>query len=387
MAQTLIQGVRTTATQNTETRRTRDVFPSLLKLDPDISPFTVLMGKLRKRVVDDPKPEWFEDQSLPVQDILGGAVSAGASTITVTNYKYFRAGDILLFLQTGEQVLVTATPSSTTVSVTRAWGEVSAAAVDTATKIKIIGSASEENDSSRDVLSTQKVPKFNYVGIVRDPFAVSNTAKVTKTYAGMDFEEEAANMLFTHKKKLELMNLQGQRYEDTTGTEPRRSTRGIVNWITTNVLNVGGGLTEPVWDSFLRRIFQFGSSQKVVFDAPIVTQAISGFAKEKLRPSDVMMKKYGMNITEYISPFGTVLLANHKLMTNDDLNDFDDLAGMAIAVDMSYVEMVHTKARISVRKENIQNNDVDGRKDEYLSEAGIRVSLEKVHGKLTGVTA
>ena len=384
---TMATGVRTTANANTETRRVRDVFPAMMKLEDQAAPLTVLMGRLRKKEATDPKIEWFEDERLPTQDLLGAAIAtAGATTMTVTNYKYFRNGDIVLIVETGEQVLVTATPSTTTVTITRAWGEVSAAAAVTAGKLRIIGSAQEENDTSRDLLSTEKAPKFNYLGIIRDPFAVSNTLKVTKTYAGVDFEEEAANMLVAHRVKLELMNLQGQRYEDTSGTEPKRSTRGIVRWISTNVVNVGGDLTEPVFDAWLRRLFRYGSKNKVLLCAPIATQAISGFAKDKLRPSDVMMKTYGMAITEYISPFGKVMLANHNLMTNDSLSDFDDIAGMIIGVDMANVEMRHMKGRISVRKENIQENDRDGRKDEYLSEAGLQVGLEKTHGKLTGIT-
>jgi len=235
------------------------------------------------------------------------------------------------------------------------------------------------------VLSVQKVPKFNYVGIIRDPFAVSNTAMVTKTFAGQDFEDSAAEALIVHAVKLERMNIQGQRYEDTSGTEPMRSTRGIVNWITSVVTNIGGALTEPAFDAWLRELFRYGSENRVLFCAPIVTQALSGFAKEKLQLADVMTKKYGMAITQYVSPFGNLMLVNHPLMMNGDASDFDDLAGMAIGVDLSNIEMVHMKGRISTRKENIQANDVDGRKDEYLSEAGIRVSLEKTMGKLTGV--
>ena len=202
----------------------------------------------------------------------------------------------------------------------------------------------------------------------------------------MDFEDDAVDALIKHKCDLEDMFLQGQRFEDTTGTEPRRSTRGIRYWISTNVVAVSGDLTEQVFDGYLRRFFRYGSKAKVLLNSPIVTQAISGFAKDKLRLSDVMQKKYGMALSEYLSPFGSVVLANHNLMTNDSLQDFDGLAGMAIGVDMSGVQLRHMKGRITVRNENIQANDVDGRVDEYLSEAGIQVPLEKTHALMTGVT-
>lgn len=384
---TVLQGTRTTADQNTETRRKRDVFPSMLKLEPEAAPLTVLMGKARKRSATDPKVEWFELEPIPKQDLLGGAIaSAGATTITVTNYKYFRSGDIILIMETGEQMLVTATPSTTTVSVTRAWGEVSAATAANGGKIRIMGNANEEDALGRDVVSVQRAPKFNYLGILREPFSISNTAKVTATFAGMDFEESAVEALLKHRKDLEDMFLQGQRYEDTSGTEPRRATRGIHRWISTNVVNVGGDLTEAVLDAFLRRVFRYGSKGRVLLAAPILTQALSGFAKDKLRISDVMQKKFGMALEEYISPFGKVVIANHNLMTNDDLQDFDGLAGTGLAVDISNVEMRHMEGRVTKRNENIQANDRDGRRDEYLTEAGLQVGLEKTHGELNGIT-
>src|SRR3990167_5178269 len=98
---TVISGTRTTATQLTEDRRVRDVFPSLLRLEPEATPLTVLMGKMRKREAVDPTIEWFERERLPKQDLINAAATAAATTITVTNFRYFRAGDIILFIEIG----------------------------------------------------------------------------------------------------------------------------------------------------------------------------------------------------------------------------------------------------------------------------------------------
>lgn len=386
MPVTIISGTRTTANQLTEDRRVRDVFPALLRLEPEATPLTVLMGKIRKREAVDPTIEWYTRERLPKQDILNAAVTAAATTITVTNFAYFRAEDIILFMETGEQARVSVTPTTTTVTIVRTWGEVTAAAVTNGTKIRIVGNANEEDALGRDVIAVQKVNVFNYIGIQREPFSISNTARVTKNFAGVDFEDDAVDALIKHKCDVEDMFLQGQRYLDTSGTEPRRSTRGLDRWITTLNLAVGGGLTEPVFDSFLRRFFRYGSKAKVLLCAPIATQAISGFAKDKLRLSDVMQKKYGMALTEYLSPFGSVVLANHNLMNNDSLTDFDGLAGTILGVDIGHVEMRHMKGRVTIRNMNIQANDRDGRRDEYLTEAGLQVGDERTHGRMTGIT-
>ena len=380
-------GIRTTQDLNTETRLGRDVLPAILKLEPDKTPLTVFMGKLRKAETETPLFEWFEDERLPEQDTLAASVASGDTSITVSNYLYFRGGDVIILMDSGEQLLVTATPTSSAVTVTRAWGEVVAAAVANGGNIRILTNANQENALGRDILSTVKTNVFNYVGIIRDPFGVSNTSKVTKSFAGMDFEEEAANMLVQHAVKIERANLEGQRFQDLTPTNgPIRATRGLSRWITTNVTTGVGDLTEAVWDNQMRRVFRYGSKTKVALNAPIATQAISGWAKSRLRPSDVMLSKYGMNVTQYFNPFGTLLLVNHNLFTNDDLNDFSSLAGTSLWVDLANVRMRHMKGRISVRNENIQENDRDGRRDEYLTEQGLECGQQRTHGKMTGIT-
>ena len=94
-APTLITAVRGTDTFSDETRRARDVSPALQQLEPDAGPLITLMSKLRSRAATDPKFEWFEDQLLPRFDTLGADLTAAATTMTVTNYKFFRKGDLV----------------------------------------------------------------------------------------------------------------------------------------------------------------------------------------------------------------------------------------------------------------------------------------------------
>jgi hypothetical protein len=60
--------------------------------------------------------------------------------------------------------------------------------------------------------------------------------------------------------------------------------------------------------------------------------------------------------------------------------------GYAAAIDMANVGYRYLNGRDTSLKTNIQANDVDGRRDEYLTEAGLEVKLPKTHGLLTGVT-
>lgn len=385
-APTVVQNQRDTAVLGTETRRSRDVTPALSLLEPDAGPLTTILTKLRKRGAVDPKIEWFEDQLLPRFDILGAAVTdTVGTTITVTNYKYFRKGD-LVRVNKAEIMRVTTTPSSTSVAVKRGVGETAAATAANGSQLHILSNSNQEGAAVRSILSTQRAPVYNYLQIIRDPWGVTNTAKLTATFAGMDWTEEAQKQLIEHKKHIEYAYILGQRYEDTSGTNPERTTRGIRAFLSSNVKAINGALTESLLDDFLRTAFRYGAKTKLFFAAPIVMQAINGFAKPKLRlvPSD---KSYGITLTQYENAGRVILLHEHVLMTNSDLNDFTGIGGEGILVDPEDVVARYLNGRFTLHNENIQSPDADARIDEYLSETGLELRQEAKHGLMTGVNS
>ena len=383
-APTLVQGQRGTTVLGTETRRTRDVTPALSQLEPDAGPLVTILTKLRKKGATDPKIEWFEDQLLPRFDVLSATLSSSATTMTVTNYKYFRSGD-LVRVNKGEIVRVTATPTTTAVTIKRAVGETAAAAAAVNDQLHILSNSNQEGATVRSFLSTQRVPVYNYLQIIRDPWSVTNTAKATSTFAGQDWTEEAQKQLIEHKKHIEYAFLLGERYEDTTGTHPERTTRGIRKFLSSNVTAVNGGLTEGVLDSIIRTAFRYGSKTKMLFGSPIVMQAINGFAKPRLQmvPSD---KTYGISLTQYQNAGKNVMLHEHVLMTNSSLNDFTGIGGTLLILDIEDIMARYLTGRFTVHNENIQANDADGRSDEYLSECGLELHQEAKHAEANGIT-
>lgn len=381
---TLVTTTRGVGTLDTETRRTRDVSPAMAQLEPDAGPLITLLSKIKKRATADPKIEWFEDELLPRFDVLGAALTAAASTMTVTNYKYFRIGDLVM-VNRAEIVYVSATPSSTTVSITRAFGETSAAAASNGDQLMILSNTNEEGATRRALLSTQRVPVFNYCQIMRHPFGYTETARVTDTFAGNDEESEQSKQLIEHKKDAEYAFLLGERIENTAGTHPKRATRGCSNFITTNVTDAGGTLTETTFENFVRVCNRYGSNSKVLLCSPKLISVINGFGRDKLRTTDAT-KTYGISLSEYQNAGRKLYLHEHKLLTNSSLTDFNGIAGWGILLDISDLELRYMKGRITRLKTGIQANDADERIDEYISEIGLEMHQEKKHGLLTGVT-
>src|SRR5439155_9049399 len=90
---------------------------------------------------------------------------------------------------------------------------------------------------------------------------------------------------------------------------------------------------------------------------------------------------YGVAMRQYTSAHGDLLISISDVLMND-------YAGYAFAVDMEHVfkrhmndDMGQREARLNT---NIQSPDVDGWEDEYLSEVGLHVTNEAMHGVLFG---
>ena len=383
MSATVVQGVRGTTILGTETRRTRDVTSLMARLEPDAGPLTTILNRLRKRPATDPKFEWFEDELLPRFDTLGGSLTAGASSMTVTNYKFFRKGD-LVRVNKGEIVRVTATPTSTTVSISRAFGETAAASASSGNQLHILSNAQAEGAALPSLISTQKVPVYNYTQIFRRVWGVTRTQEGTTQFAGQDRPSLRRDNMIEHKKDIEQGILFGERYEDTTTeTHPVRATRGAIRFIQTNVKNVAT-LTEQEFEDFLRPPYRYGSKSKVLFGSPKLMQVINGFSRSKLQTM-TKDESYGVTMTRYHNSGRNVMLVEHNLLTNDSLTDLTGFAGYGVLLDLEDLELRYMKGRMTVVNENVQNPGDDQVLDEVLSEVGLEMHQERKHALLTGV--
>jgi hypothetical protein len=94
---------------------------------------------------------------------------------------------------------------------------------------------------------------------------------------------------------------------------------------------------------------------------------------------------YGMNVTHYTSPFGSLNLVYHRLLEGSKYG------GYLILVDMDEVNYRYLAndevSRDTKVLQNRQPNDQDGRKDEFLSEVSLELGQQRTHAVLTGITS
>lgn len=393
-----IVGVRGTGNIN-QARRIVDMDEKIFNLEPRKTPLVTLlttMGKtatdgssykgvgIAKKVTINPKFDWLEDQygGRWSQINLSGGYNSGATDLVVDNSDIFTIGDIVKIPRTGETVLVTANVTATeTLTVTRSVGGTAAASINDNDYFFIIGNANEENAASRNANSTITTDSYNYTQIFRTSINVSQTLAKSDLYGGADLPYLRTKHAVEHCLDIERAFWFGERSEATgTNGQPIRTTGGILEYISTNSTNQSSStLTEAELNTFLRSGFAYGSGEKFLFADGIVLGAISAMAVGQLR---IQPKEdtYGVAISTYVSPFGQINIVQHPEFVNS-------YAGYAFLIDAETLKYRYLRDRDTKLRMNVQANDVDGEKDEFLTECGLERTQEARNAILYGVTA
>ncbi len=396
MAQVL--GMRDTTSFVSPGERMYDVSGKVFLLDPGNNPLLALLttiGKvadgvtwkgtsLKKRATVDPEFKEFEDTYGASRTQLNGAVLAAATSFVVDDASIYAPGDVILAVDATtsnqEQILVTVvTVGTNTLTVTRGQGTTAINLADNSWLYRI-GNSNSEGADTRTANTTNKVIQTNYTQIFRTPFALTNTEASTVMWTGDEMRYQNTKKGVEHALDIERALWFGNKLE-TTGANglAQRYTGGVIERInelgSSYIQDEGGStLTETEFVAFLKKGFQHGSTNKYLFCSGTVLAAINSFASGGIRitPKD---KTYGVQISTYLSSWGTVNLVYNPFF----IQDFD---GYAVLMDFDTIEYRYLagngKNRDTKLYQNRQLPGVDGTINEYLSECGLaRHNFEK----------
>jgi Family of unknown function (DUF5309) len=385
------------------------------------APLTAFMSKLKDQPTDDPQFHWFE-KGLPIQrgTIRGaGAADAPADDASIAagqtadaylkmvpdgsvanDVSIYKVGHVVFNEKTEESMLVVAV-TATSIRVRRDSGDkftsnpaITGGAVGTGDGLVIIGTGNPEGAQLGQAIAYKPVRQYNYTQIFRTPLSLTRTARKTRLRYDDEgpYREAKREALQIHSIEMEKAFLFGEREEilsvggggtsplDITSTgQPLRLTRGFLNWlppVTTAAISVNtdlvafnppGSLTEKLWDQFLEVAFRYGSREKLAFAGSGALLVLNELAKNKARielaPTD---DTYGFHLMRYITPFGTLLLYNHPLMTDNPTWRYD-----VFVIDpdkLNYRFLDDTKFL-----RNRQSPGEDASRDEFLTECGLEV--------------
>ena len=363
-----------TTTQNTANNPLGFDF-AVYELEPDAAPLTVLMEAMGSKPSPNPKFEWLQDEGMPYLTTLSASALSSATAFGVAA-DIFRVGDVIRFSSLGFGVLITVTAAGS-FSGTVLGTPVSA---QTGAEVFLVSNANAELATMRELKFTQLTNDYNYDQIIRTPFGVSTTEMGMEHYGGPERDRLTKHFGIEHAKALEKTFFFGLRNISSV----TRTAGGIQSYITTNVTNDTGGLTEAEWMTFLETGFRYGSTTKAAFCSPKAIAALEGYARSNIKTSgsDDHANTYGIEMKKYVSGQGEVNLILHR-----DWNDSAVYGGYIFLIDMDAVKArpLQNVGQTQLLR-NRQAPDYDGVKDEYRSETGVQVIQERRHAVLTGIT-
>jgi hypothetical protein len=160
-----------------------------------------------------------------------------------------------------------------------------------------------------------------------------------------DWDHQAAKVGIEHKRDIERAFLFGQASENTSGSQARRTTAGILANITTNATDAGGTFTETEFNTAMRSAFRYGSKRKVFMVSPLVASVLNTYASGKVQISQ-RETTYGVDVTTFTSPFGAV-----RLVVNWELEGAK-YGGYGVIIDFDNLKyrFLRTRRRTATRR-------------------------------------
>lgn len=369
-----------------QNERIVDMDRTVAMLDPDTSQFTTMLMKIGSVPAKSSKVEWFEDELFPrLSSVQTNYTNVATSVVVAAGTGvYFRVGDIVRNSAAGDAFRVTAVATDT-LTVVRGIGGVAAAAGTAGDQLVILGNASAQGATMGTRAITKRVTNYNYTTIQRNPYGFTETLLASDLYTGNPRDRERQKKLVEHKRAIEQNLFWGPRALDVSGANPLGFSGGVIEFLSTNVKDVNGTLTKALLDTYMRDLLQHGSTNKVLFAAPIIAQALSGFLRDAWSPATVGTKLWGAKVDAFISgAYGYQIPVFVKREWNDFSTTLKQWGGWAFLIDMDYVKLRPLRPTRLVK--DIQANDADEYDEEYKTEYSFEFQQERVHALIKGVT-
>jgi hypothetical protein len=366
-----------------------DMEPAFRVLDQDQSQFSTILNKLPSRSASREKVNWLEDELFPNLTTLGTSATSAASAITVATGTggYFRVGDLVRVVESGEMLEVTAVTTDL-LAVTRSVGSVAAATAQTGTDLVIVSNAAAQGADYGTLKVTKRTLGYNYTQIHRHPFGFTGTDVEIETYGPGEPASELAKKAVEHKRALENTCFFGARDFSTVTNGSKGYSGGLVEFLSTNVFSSAGAIDLAYIDAKLQAIYQYGSTRKVIFAAPTPAAALSRLFADRwvrARPED---KVYGAKVNSFINgAYGESTPVIVKREWGIRQTAANGHASWMFVLDLDYLKKRPMRNRNTKLLRNRQGNGVDSVIHEYLTEMSLEVSQEKVHGLIKGITA
>jgi hypothetical protein len=360
----------------------------LIKQRESAAPFLSFMLHLNSQATKTHVFKGFETRPNPKFGTVNGAVNAVAAntpatvTLVAGEEKRFAPGDLVIPKDTPADVShsnVGRVSSVSTNTVVVYGNDTSLGWVGVADGeiLQIWGRGHAQGMLSANPQATIPALKTFYTGIFKHAYSVDKTQENNRLYGAPERDRLRGEAEIEHIIEIEKQLLRGDGTVDlTTDTSPRTNITGILNQISSNVLSYGGALNKGDFFTFMSTLHapKYATdgkmSRRLVIASADVLNMINSIALETNRTISVT-EVYGMDV------FKTQWMGRTWDFIEDPiLSDF--LPGWAVVFQPRYVKL--REFRPTRLEANIQANDADYIKDQFLTEIGLEVQLEELHG-------
>jgi hypothetical protein len=380
-----IAGLRGTDDWGTD-ERPKNFREMILWRNPNGSaPLTALMARMKSESVNDPEFSWWEEELNPIR-VQGDATGASATSTAlglVAGGLDLVPGDILLVEKTetatynNELVEVTTVTDDTNIVIERGAAGTTGAATGVSPWLTKVGNVYEEGSTSPNTATRNPTKYTNYCQIFKTAYQISETAKLTYARTGDALKNDKKRKMFDHSVAMEFAWMFGVANEDTSGTEPKRFTGGLRQFITTNAKVYTTTPTEDVFLDDTYKVFDYNAGsagdERIIIAGNGFLNSLNKLARTSSSTRinfDGSLKAYGMNLQRWILPQGTLYVRTHPLM-----NVHAKYTNSAFILDPS--ALIYRYMRDTKMQDNIQANDADLQKGQWLTEAGLEIRHEK----------
>jgi hypothetical protein len=393
-----IAGLRGTGDWATD-QRPKNFRETILWRQPNgMAPLTALLSKMKSESTNDPEFNWWEEQlnAFRVTETTGLAANAGSTTLTASGGGLYDlvVGDLLLVEKAdqasydNEIVKVTAIASDTSATISRAASGTTIAAIAASTALTKIGNVFAEGTGAPAASSRNPTKVYNYCQIFKTIYDVTETAKKTKTRTGDLIAAERKRKMFDHSVSMEMAFLFGRKYETTgSNSKPERYTGGLRSFITTNRTVFATTPTITTLLAALYPMFDYNTSagnERIAFLGNGALNALNLLVMNQTNVRFNMtdtVKVYGMEFMKFVMPQGTIYLKTHPLLNTHTRFNYS-----MFCIDPANLKYRYLEGRDTHFTDNIQANDEDREKGQWLTECGLELNHERTFAYLGNIT-
>lgn len=329
---------------------------------------------------------------------VNAAVAAGDTTITVVDSSTLLPNTMLRAESTGENMMVTAVASATSITVERAVGHVVAGTYAAGDMLYSVGNAFEQASDRPASRLINPTKLSNNTQIFRDSWALPKTNRALVPTVGDNLvAEDRVDCASFHSLAIEQALLFGQKSGKQYNGQWRTTMDGVVSQVAQNApadnfTNAGATTSYTQLEDALEPCFNTSIAGKSGNDRVLL---VGGHARKVINGIGRLSGEYeiidgqkifGMQFTSFRTTRGTFDMIEHPLF-----NSNPDWAKLAMALDLSVMRPAYLQGR---QTENIEygldgkptDNGIDAAGGTLTTELTLENTNPSANAVITGLT-